>query len=74
VIFDPDMISGWSGDWLKKLASHETGHSVGLTHPGADPDGDPRLTSSQNYRCMVQGTGIPSSVGPHNVSHINGRY
>lgn len=74
ILLNSDEIASWSDDWLQRLACHETGHSVGLTHPNVDPDGDPNLSISENYRCMSLGFPGPNLLGPHNVSHINAYY
>jgi hypothetical protein len=71
VIFDGAQISGYSDDKLKWLACHETGHSVGLTHPSDDSDGLP--VGSTVFACMRYSP-FPSNLGGHNVGHIDGYY
>lgn len=65
VIYDASALAG-NTTVLKSLACHETGHAVGLTHPGSvgAPD-DPSI-----YHCMVE-SGWAPNVGTHNVNHIN---
>lgn len=64
--------AGMSGDasFLKSIACHETGHAVGLTHPGSV--GAPDIPDI--YRCMTNGSTFPPSLGPHNVGHIDGNF
>jgi hypothetical protein len=73
---------GWNGpgtlnaDRRRKLACHETGHTVGLTH---GINAYPNAISNSNVstlQCMVQGTydNPPIGMGSHNVAHVNSWY
>lgn len=73
---------GWNGSGTlnenrrRKLACHETGHTVGLTHGvDAHPTAIPN-TNVNTLQCMVQGTydSPPIGVGGHNVAHIQSWY
>lgn len=63
--YDVAAADDLSDDELQSLACHETGHSVGLSHPEDDgqPD-DPNV-----YHCMVI-DGWPRFLGSHNVWHL----
>jgi len=56
------------------IACHETGHAVGLLHPG---DADPRVSEDGldqlSFRCMTN-LGFDPTLGPHNARQINATY
>lgn len=72
VDFDPNELDGQSDTFLKASACHETGHSVGLTH---GMDGRPQLSNNDPVlHCMRLPSNPNTTVGSHNVAHLNGLY
>lgn len=72
VTYDSDALYGRSDNFLQFVACHETGHTVGLTHPNLDPEG--YSSSDPVFACMTTSAGSPINLGAHNVHHINSRY
>lgn len=72
ILFDPGAAEDLADQWLRALACHETGHSIGLTHA---PDGIPFYgPQSGVIRCMATPLLPDSYIGPHNVMHISANY
>lgn len=74
VLFDDEAIASYWNLPLQSLACHETGHTVGLTHPENDNDAAGGGTWSDKYKCMLSSLPTPHLLGDHNVAHINQRY
>lgn len=72
VSFDHIEIEGWSDTALKALACHETGHTVGLTHPNVTNHGKPN--DDIFFHCMRVNNYSSGAVGSHGTGHIDNHY
>lgn len=71
VTFDPDELVLHSAAFLKSVACHETGHTVGLWHQPYT--GGSGMVDS-DWQCMRSDLNFPTNVGAHNVGHVNWWY
>lgn len=69
VFIDNDVTPNYGGAVFTKVACHEIGHSVGLTHP---TEAAPSHTNGDDdFKCMNQGVLTYTSPGPNNKHQIN---
>lgn len=64
VLYDTSYTSGLTVQQKRNLACHETGHSLGLSHPDAD--------EQRNDSCMYDVT--EKTYSDHDLDHINDNY